>query len=339
MSDQPPALATDPDLSAESAREDPEVADIRSRATRARHAISNTPRPPASGLWLLLSLVLYFAAGAGRHAIRDVAISLLVIFLHEAGHAIAMRVFGYRDLRIFFVPFFGGAASGRKTGAPVWQQAIVLFAGPVPGLIFGIAATVVWSKTGSDLARSLAAAFLFVNGFNLAPFVPLDGGRLFAIAVFARHWLLEMGFSLLGAAALGAIAVGLRSFGLGLVALLTLSTIPAVSRVRRATDHLRAQLGTLPSSPEVLSDKALAALDRSAEAFAADPASPRRAATIRTFWERLAVAPPRGFATAAILIAWFLGVFVFFLGLVAYSVVQRRTPIEDPAQLGAVLLP
>lgn len=42
-----------------------------------------------------------------------------VVFLHEAGHYLAMRVFGYRDLRIFFISFFGRRRlwpQARRTG-------------------------------------------------------------------------------------------------------------------------------------------------------------------------------------------------------------------------------
>lgn len=35
-----------------------------------------------------------------------------VLLFHELGHYVAMRLFGYRDVRMFFVPFFGAAVSG-----------------------------------------------------------------------------------------------------------------------------------------------------------------------------------------------------------------------------------
>jgi len=58
-------------------------------------------------------------------------ILLLVIVFHELGHYIGMWIFGYRDLRMFFIPFFGAAVSGVKYGVPVWQQATVLLLGPL----------------------------------------------------------------------------------------------------------------------------------------------------------------------------------------------------------------
>ncbi len=57
-----------------------------------------------------------------------------------------MRACGYRDMSIFFIPFFGAAIARSAKEMPVWKQAIVLLAGPMPGLF-------------------AAAAFLLYRGF------------------------------------------------------------------------------------------------------------------------------------------------------------------------------
>lgn len=66
--------------------------------------------PGRGGLWLVLSLIAFVLAGRGQQAPLELAIVAGVIFFHELGHWLGMKIFGYRDLKIFFIPFFGGAA-------------------------------------------------------------------------------------------------------------------------------------------------------------------------------------------------------------------------------------
>src|SRR4029450_5412665 len=69
------------------------------------------------------------------------AVALLAgVVFHEFGHFVAMRVLGYRDPRIYFVPFLGAVTTG---GLPIEEQrgvrrAIVALAGPVPGPGLGL---------------------------------------------------------------------------------------------------------------------------------------------------------------------------------------------------------
>ena len=87
---------------------------------RARPQLRVTLRPyPGQflGSLVLFALVLLAANNAAK-----VGILVGVVLLHELGHYAGMRLFGYRDVRIFFIPFFGAAASGVKERAPVWQQ-------------------------------------------------------------------------------------------------------------------------------------------------------------------------------------------------------------------------
>ena len=45
--------------------------------------------------------------GMGGLSVEMLAILVGVLFVHELGHWVAMRVFGYRNLKMFFIPFFG----------------------------------------------------------------------------------------------------------------------------------------------------------------------------------------------------------------------------------------
>lgn len=103
---------------------------------------------------------------------------LAVVAFHEGGHALAMRLFGYRDVHVFFVPLLGAMTVGRSVTASVRDRLAVLLAGPIPGLWLGLLLAVIdqaWYP--SHGLRTAARVLLFLNGLNLLPFTPLDGGR------------------------------------------------------------------------------------------------------------------------------------------------------------------
>lgn len=134
------------------------------------------------------------------------AIALTVVLLvHEGGHAMAMRAFGHRDMNMFFLPFFGAVVTGQALSLAAWKQAVILFAGPLPGLIAGAAMTYYWSQhavpPGFDW-RLLASMALYVNLFNLLPIIPLDGGRLVELSLFGRWPRMRIVFSALSSLAM-----------------------------------------------------------------------------------------------------------------------------------------
>jgi stage IV sporulation protein FB len=99
-----------------------------------------------------------------------------VIFIHEAGHFIAMKFFGYKAVNMTFVPFVGAYVSGTATNLSKKNKLIVLLAGPVPGIIIGSILFYLYRNNYDPLYFQLAAPFLLLNVFNLLPVFPLDGG-------------------------------------------------------------------------------------------------------------------------------------------------------------------
>src|SRR5436190_22704845 len=67
-----------------------------------------------------------------------VILLVTVIFLHELGHLIAMKVFGYRGINMTFIPFLGAYVSGQATHFSKYKKIIMLLAGPLPGIIIGM---------------------------------------------------------------------------------------------------------------------------------------------------------------------------------------------------------
>lgn len=139
-----------------------------------------------SNIWLrsLSSLALYLILG--YYIFPSYKILLLItaiVMIHEMGHFLAMKFFGYNDLGIFFIPLLGAYVSGSKREVSQQQSAIILLAGPLPGIILGSVAYLVWqhnhafSVAGISL-YTISLSFILLNLINLIPVYPLDGGQL-----------------------------------------------------------------------------------------------------------------------------------------------------------------
>src|SRR5438309_2222007 len=174
------------------------------------------------------------------------AIVVAVLLFHELGHYAGMRLFGYRDVRMFFIPFLGAAVSGWREGAAAWKEAIVLLLGPIPGIALGIV-LFVWNLRSPDpLKKDLMIALLAVNGFNLLPLGGLDGAKLFQRVLFSRHRFLELGFLVASALGLALLALAIRSWALGVFACLGALALPYRHHVLRPGLHLLARVSALP---------------------------------------------------------------------------------------------
>lgn len=167
--------------------------------------------------WLAITLFLFFSFGLFTGSVTSILIIILVLVVHELGHLAAMRFFGYRDLKMFFIPLFGAAVSGKSEKPSSFQQAIVSLMGPVPGIIIGLIFAGLYFSTQNELFSDCARIFLFINGFNLLPFFPLDGGRVLETVLFVHRPKAELIFKLFAGIALIAIAWELGSFPLGIL--------------------------------------------------------------------------------------------------------------------------
>lgn len=107
-----------------------------------------------------------------------VLILTAVIIIHELGHFLAMKFFNYQELGIFFIPLLGAYVSGKKQEISQKQSAIILMAGPVPGILIGILLYYLAFQTDQYLLERVAWIFIFLNLLNLLPVYPLDGGQL-----------------------------------------------------------------------------------------------------------------------------------------------------------------
>src|SRR5215207_8420230 len=146
---------------------------------------------------MLVSVAAYSIIWGWRFAAGFVAL----LFVHEMGHVIQMKREGVKVSGMLFVPFLGAAVGARSMGGNALAEARIGLAGPVLGTL-ATAALVPLASAGAgdgDFLRALAFTGFFLNLFNLAPVVPLDGGR--AMAALAP-WMWYVGFAVLVALAL-----------------------------------------------------------------------------------------------------------------------------------------
>jgi Zn-dependent protease len=116
---------------------------------------------------------------------------VVLIFIHEIGHVIALRREGIKASAPMFVPFLGAVITARSLGDNALAEARVGLAGPILGSIGSAAVAVIGLVTHTGLLEALGYIGFFLNLFNLLPVVPLDGGR--AMAAMAP-WMWFLGF-------------------------------------------------------------------------------------------------------------------------------------------------
>jgi Zn-dependent protease len=161
----------------------------------------------------ILSLLLY----AGIYYLifkdtRSIILLLAVIIVHESGHYIAMRSYGYANVRMLFIPLFGAFVSGRPAVVDPGKKMVVLFAGPLPGIILGMCSAYVYTVNHEYIFYPLALMFIFLNVFNLLPITPMDGGQMLETLFPAHSRWVQTLFIMLSSLALGLAAYITRNY-------------------------------------------------------------------------------------------------------------------------------
>lgn len=143
-------------------------------------------------LWFIISMVAFVVLfGFLGLSLADIVILVVVLLVHELGHYLAMRYYGYTDTSIFFLPF-GAAAVGKKEHRKAYEEYMVFLAGPLPGIVIGIVILIwsLWQRhsiSGESHLIMYAMISLVINYINLLPIYPLDGGRILQLLLLHRY--------------------------------------------------------------------------------------------------------------------------------------------------------
>ena len=198
-------------------------------------------------IWLLvLSFAAFLVIGAAQWQWETTLWLIPILFFHEFGHWVAMKIFGYRNMRMFFIPFFGAAVAGQNRTIPGWKKAVVSLAGPLPGILLGAFLCVVAIRTGIPWIRRCALLMVLLNVFNLVPILPLDGGRFLQVTLFCRNRWLDILFRVVAVVGL----IGLTALGLGRVllyiAICLAAGLPVAFKIGRVADRFKREPLPLP---------------------------------------------------------------------------------------------
>lgn len=199
----------------------------------------NRPKKTPNGSIFIISILLFLVVGIGDISGINILYLIGVIFLHELGHFLGMKLFGYTNPRIFFIPGVGAAAGADSKSEKAWHEIVVLLLGPLPGLALGI--TLMFFSPVIEIPHkdSLIAMLVFINGFNLLPFIPLDGGRVMAEALFRKSPTLELLFRCVGIVLMLAFAVAVRAVIWALFIILFAATLKETFKRSRIMKEVR----------------------------------------------------------------------------------------------------
>jgi Zn-dependent protease len=139
---------------------------------------------------MLVSIGAYALIWGWQFAIGFV----LLLFVHEMGHVIQLRREGVPASAPMFIPFLGAVVGMKRLPDDAGAEARVGLAGPILGSIACLVPLALYDATGNHLFQALAFTGFFLNLFNLAPVLPLDGGRAMAAL---SPWMWLVGFGIL----------------------------------------------------------------------------------------------------------------------------------------------
>lgn len=147
----------------------------------------------------VLSLAAFIAAFyfIFKWDLKYIIILVGILLIHELGHYIAMRLYKYKDLSIFFIPLIGAATFGQKDEISQKQNAIIALAGPLPGVVIGSILLGYGMTYEHELLIKTGEIFLYINLFNLLPVMPLDGGRIIKSLFFETNEKINIAFTII----------------------------------------------------------------------------------------------------------------------------------------------
>lgn len=126
----------------------------------------------------LFSIVILLSILAGYFI--ETATLFGIVLIHELGHVMAAKNFGWRVKEIQLLPFGGVAVVDEMASVPAWQEIIVTLSGPLQNGMMMVAALVLQSTgvISGEWSAYFIQANMYVALFNLLPILPLDGGKI-----------------------------------------------------------------------------------------------------------------------------------------------------------------
>lgn len=112
---------------------------------------------------------------------------VLLIFVHEMGHAIILRREGIASGAPVFIPFMGAFITMKGRARDAWVEAKVAIGGPALGSLGAFVLLIFAHYQHSEFLFALSQVGFLINLFNLLPLAPMDGGRI--MGGVSKHFL------------------------------------------------------------------------------------------------------------------------------------------------------
>ncbi|MCM3165021.1 M50 family metallopeptidase [Metabacillus litoralis] len=134
-------------------------------------------------LWVMIAISIVTAN------FKPLFFLMIIIFVHEMGHAISAHFFSWRIKNIMLLPFGGVAEVDEHGNRSLKEEFIVVLAGPIQHLWLQGAAFLLFffGFVNPDDYQLFSFYNMTILLFNLLPIWPLDGGKLLFI-LFSNFW-------------------------------------------------------------------------------------------------------------------------------------------------------
>jgi Zn-dependent protease len=187
--------------------------------------------------WFAVGLKLFWFAGSFLASVWFYAlfwgwkfglVFVLLIAVHEFGHWFTMRFYGVPSSLPFFIPGMGALVNMTGRPASAFHESLIALAGPLVGGIGSAACAYAGFTTHEPFWLAAAYLGMLINLFNLAPVMPLDGGRIVG-SISPRIWVA-------GLAVFLAAMIALHWFNPLIVILILLSIPQVIAAVKGRLD-------------------------------------------------------------------------------------------------------
>jgi Zn-dependent protease len=144
--------------------------------------------------FLLISALVGSLGGTVMQMITWVVVVFVGVLVHEMGHALMMKYFGFEPFIVLHG--FGGLAGreGSFGRTSIWREVAISLAGPGAGFLLGLLAFALLAFVPAPVLGGLAEMLkillwvtVFWGALNLLPMMPLDGGNV-ARLLFLRFF-------------------------------------------------------------------------------------------------------------------------------------------------------
>jgi Zn-dependent protease len=136
---------------------------------------------------MLISIWAYAMFWGWPFAVGFVAL----LFIHEMGHVIALRMMGIKATAPMFIPFMGAFIGMKQMPEDAFAEAVMAYGGPLLGTLGAIGCAGAGMLTGNPFWYALATTGFLLNLFNLLPISPLDGGRIIGV-ISPKLWIIGL---------------------------------------------------------------------------------------------------------------------------------------------------